>query len=176
MLKLGVVYQLRDQLFQKTPSTTQKYFDLNQGGQLINRITFTTTQVSGAASNAIKTIIREGFLLIGLLVYMTYLNWKLTLLLVVTVPLIALIVFIAGRRLRRLAKRIQTAMGDVTHIASEAVNGHVEIKSFGAETYENNRFAAANKSNKNQNLKLEDLQATWQHQLYKYWFPFHYLW
>ena len=46
-------------------------------------------------------------------------------------------------------------MGDVTHIASEAVNGHVEIKSFGAETYENNRFAAANKSNKNQNLKLE---------------------
>ena len=151
----GVVYQLRDQLFQKLHQLPKKYFDLNQGGQLINRITFTTTQVSGAASNAIKTIIREGFLLIGLLVYMTYLNWKLTLLLVVTVPLIALIVFIAGRRLRRLAKRIQTAMGDVTHIASEAVNGHVEIKSFGAETYENNRFAAANKSNKNQNLKLE---------------------
>mgnify|MGYP003301373877 FL=1 len=146
----GVVYQLRDQLFQKLHQLPKKYFDLNQGGQLINRITFTTTQVSGAASNAIKTIIREGFLLIGLLVYMTYLNWKLTLLLVVTVPLIALIVFIAGRRLRRLAKRIQTAMGDVTHIASEAVNGHVEIKSFGAETYENNRFAAANKSNKNQ--------------------------
>ena len=87
---------------------------------------------------------------------MTYLNWKLTLLLVVTVPLIALIVFIAGRRLRR-AKRIQTAMGDVTHIASEAVNGHVEIKSFGAETYENNS-CAANKSNKNQNLKLEHEQ------------------
>ena len=46
-------------------------------------------------------------------------------------------------------------MGDVTHIASEAVDGHVEIKSFNAEDYENNRFFKANTSNKNQNLKLE---------------------
>ena len=52
-------------------------------------------------------------------------------------------------------QKIQTAMGDVTHIASEAVNGHVEIKSFGAEEYENSRFADANSSNKVQNLKLE---------------------
>ena len=46
-------------------------------------------------------------------------------------------------------------MGDVTHIASEAVDGHVEIKSFNAEEYENKRFFIANSSNKNQNLKLE---------------------
>ena len=46
-------------------------------------------------------------------------------------------------------------MGDVTHIASEAVDGHVEIKSFNAEEYENRRFLEANASNKNQNLKLE---------------------
>ena len=46
-------------------------------------------------------------------------------------------------------------MGDVTHIASEAVDGHVEIKSFNAEGYENSRFSIANTANKNQNLKLE---------------------
>ena len=56
-------------------------------------------------------------------------NFKLTLLLIGTAPLIALIVYIAGKRLKKLAKKIQTAMGDVTHIASEAVDGHVEIKS-----------------------------------------------
>ena len=72
-----------------------------------------------------------------------------------TAPLIALIVYVAGKRLKKLATKIQTAMGDVTHIASEAVDGHVEIKSFNAEDYENNRFFKANTSNKNQNLKLE---------------------
>jgi subfamily B ATP-binding cassette protein MsbA len=75
--------------------------------------------------------------------------------LIVTGPLIGLIVYIAGKRLKKLATRIQTAMGDVTHIASEAVDGHVEIKSFNAEEYENRRFLQANSSNKNQNLKLE---------------------
>ena len=151
----GIVHDLRAELFQKLHDLPKAYFDANQSGQLINRITFTTTQVSDAASNAVKTIAREGFLLIGLFVYLIILNFKLTLLLIVTGPLIGLIVYIAGKRLKKLATRIQTAMGDVTHIASEAVDGHVEIKSFNAEEYENRRFLQANSSNKNQNLKLE---------------------
>ena len=151
----GIVHDLRSELFSKLINLPKNFFDQNQSGQLINRITFTTTQVSGAASNAIKTLVREGFLLLGLLAYMLTLNWKLTLLLLITTPFIALIVYVAGRRLRKLAKTIQTAMGDVTHLASEAVDGNLEIKSFNAEKYEKNRFFAANASNKNQNLKLE---------------------
>jgi subfamily B ATP-binding cassette protein MsbA len=151
----GIVHDLRSELFTKLINLPKLYFDQNQSGQLINRITFTTTQVSGAASNAIKTFVREGFLLIGLMVYMLSLNWKLTLLLLVTTPLIALIVYVAGKRLRKLAKTIHTAMGDVTHLASEAVDGNLEIKSFNAESYETERFLKANASNKNQNLKLE---------------------
>ena len=151
----GIVHDLRAELFQKLHDLPKSYFDANQSGQLINRITFTTTQVSGAASNAVKTFVREGFLLIGLFVYLSILNFKLTILLVGTAPLIALIVYVAGKRLKKLATKIQTAMGDVTHIASEAADGHVEIKSFNAESYENKRFLEANASNKNQNLKLE---------------------
>ena len=151
----GIVHDLRAELFQKLHDLPKSYFDANQSGQLINRITFTTTQVSGAASNAVKTLVREGFLLVGLFIYLLILNFKLTLLLIATAPLIALIVYVAGKRLKKLATKIQTAMGDVTHIASEAVDGHVEIKSFNAEEYENNRFFIANTSNKNQNLKLE---------------------
>jgi len=151
----GIVHDLRSELFTKLINLPKLYFDQNQSGQLINRITFTTTQVSGAASNAIKTFVREGFLLIGLMIYMLSLNWKLTLLLLVTTPFIALIVYVAGKRLRKLAKTIQTAMGDVTHLASEAVDGNLEIKSFNAESYETERFLKANASNKNQNLKLE---------------------
>jgi len=151
----GIVHDLREELFKKLHDLPKSYFDSNQSGQLINRITFTTTQVSGAASNAVKTLIREGFLLIGLFIYLLILNYKLTMLLIGTAPLIAIIVYVAGKRLKKLAAKIQTAMGDVTHIASEAVDGHVEIKSFNAQDYENSRFASANISNKNQNLKLE---------------------
>ena len=151
----GIVHDLRAELFHKLHDLPKSYFDSNQSGQLINRITFTTTQVSGAASNAVKTLIREGFLLIGLFVYLLILNFKLTLLLIGTAPLIAIIVYVAGKRLKKLATKIQTAMGDVTHIASEAVDGHVEIKSFNAQEYENSRFLIANESNRNQNLKLE---------------------
>ena len=151
----GIVHDLRAELFQKLHDLPKSYFDANQSGQLINRITFTTTQVSTAASDAVKIIVREGFLLVGLFAYLMFLNFKLTLLLIITAPLIALIVYVAGKRLKKLATKIQTAMGDVTHIASEAVDGHVEIKSFNAEEYENRRFLEANASNKNQNLKLE---------------------
>ncbi len=151
----GIVHDLREELFKKLHELPKSYFDSNQSGQLINRITFTTTQVSGAASNAVKTLIREGFLLIGLFIYLLIMNYKLTMLLIGTAPLIALIVYVAGKRLKKLAAKIQTAMGDVTHIASEAVDGHVEIKSFNAQDYENSRFSSANISNKNQNLKLE---------------------
>ena len=151
----GIVHDLRSELFIKLIKLPKIYFDQNQSGQLINRITFTTTQVSGATSNAIKTLVREGFLLVGLMVYMFSLNWKLTLLLLITTPFIAIIVYIAGRRLRKLAKTIQTAMGDVTHVASEAVDGNAEIKSFNAEKYETDRFIDANAANKSQNLKLE---------------------
>ena len=151
----GIVHDLRSELFTKLINLPKAFFDQNQSGQLINRITFTTTQVSGAASNAIKTFVRGGFLLIGLMIYMLSLNWKLTLLLLITTPFIALIVYVAGKRLRKLAKTIQTAMGDVTHLASEAVDGNLEIKSFNAESYETERFLKANAANKNQNLKLE---------------------
>ena len=145
---LGVVHDMRKELFEKLIKLPKYYFDSSQSGQLINRITFTTTQVSGATSNAVKTFVREGTLFTGLLIYLFYLNWKLTLLLLVTAPFIALIVNVAGRRLRKIAKSIQTVMGDVTHIASEAVEGNTEIKSFNADSYEKNRFKDANLSNK----------------------------
>ena len=82
----GIVHDLRAELFQKLHDLPKSYFDANQSGQFINRITFTTTQVSLAASNAVKTFVREGFLLVGLFAYLMFLNYKLTLLLIVTAP------------------------------------------------------------------------------------------
>ena len=112
-------------------------------------------QVTGAATNALKILIREGLLVIGLISYLMYLNWKLALFLFIAAPFIALVVGIAAKRLRKISSRIQTAMGDVTHVASETINGYQEVKSFGGEDYEINRFNKASDNNRRQNLKLE---------------------
>ena len=55
----GIVHDLRDQLFTKLLYLPKRYFDDSQSGQLLNRVTYTTTQVSAATSNAVKTIIKE---------------------------------------------------------------------------------------------------------------------
>jgi subfamily B ATP-binding cassette protein MsbA len=150
-----LVHNLRTDLFIKLTVLPSSFFDQQSSGHLISRITFNVMQVTGAATNALKILIREGLLVIGLISYLMYLNWKLALFLFIAAPFIAIIVGYAAKRLRKISSKIQTAMGDVTHVASETINGYKEVKSFGGEDYEINRFKKASDNNRMQNLKLE---------------------
>ena len=150
-----LVHNLRTELFEKLTVLPSSFYDEHSSGHLISRITFNVMQVTGAATNALKILIREGLLVIGLISYLMYLNWKLALFLFIAAPFIALIVGIAAKRLRKISGKIQTAMGDVTHVASETINGYEEVKSFGGEEYEIERFNHASDNNRKQNLKLE---------------------
>jgi subfamily B ATP-binding cassette protein MsbA len=150
-----LVHNLRTDLFIKLTVLPSSFFDQQSSGHLISRITFNVMQVTGAATNALKILIREGLLVIGLISYLMYLNWKLALFLFIAAPFIAVIVGYAAKRLRKISSKIQTAMGDVTHVASETINGYKEVKSFGGEDYEINRFEKASDNNRMQNLKLE---------------------
>ena len=150
-----LVHNIRTELFNKLTVLPSSYYDQHSSGHLISRITFNVMQVTGAATNALKIFIREGLLVIGLITYLMFLNWKLAMFLFIAAPFIAIIVGVAARRLRKISGRIQTAMGDVTHVASETITGHEEVKSFGGEEYEINRFNYASDNNRKQNLKLE---------------------
>ncbi len=150
-----LVHNLRTELFEKLTVLPSSFYDAHSSGHLISRITFNVMQVTGAATNALKILIREGLLVIGLISYLMYLNWKLALFLFIAAPFIALIVGVAAKRLRKISSKIQTAMGDVTHVASETINGYEEVKSFGGENYEIERFEKASDNNRRQNLKLE---------------------
>jgi len=135
-----LVHNIRTELFNKLTVLPSSYYDQHSSGHLISRITFNVMQVTGAATNALKIFIREGLLVIGLITYLMFLNWKLAMFLFIAAPFIAIIVGVAARRLRKISGRIQTAMGDVTHVASETITGHEEVKSFGGEEYEISRF------------------------------------
>ncbi|XOV88742.1 MAG: lipid A export permease/ATP-binding protein MsbA [Pseudomonadota bacterium] len=150
----NLVHNLRCELFDQLLRLPSRFFDQNAMGHLVAKVTFHVTQVTGAATDAVRVIIREGFTVIGYLAFLFYLNWKLTLIFLAVAPLIALLVDYAGKRFRRISERIQDSMGDVTHVASEAVQGYRVVRTFGGADYERRRFEAVSHDNRRQSMKM----------------------
>lgn len=153
-VSLGIVHTLRVQLFNSLTSMPSSYFDSQGSGHLISRITFNVNQVTVAATDALKVLIREGLTVIGLLVFLFYKDWRLTMVFLLIAPLIGVLVVFVGKRLRKLASRIQVTMGNVTQVCSEMINGYKVMRNFGGERYERERFKQASDENTLQNMKL----------------------
>ncbi len=153
-VSLGLIHDLRVALFNKLLALPTRYFDNHNSGHIISRITFNVTMVTGAATDAIKVVFREGLTVVFLFISLLWMNWKLTLVMLAILPLIALMVSSSSKKFRKQSKRIQSAMGDVTHVASETVQGFRVVRSFGGEEYEQNRFRSASQSNTDRQLKM----------------------
>ena len=153
-VSLGLVHDLRVRLFDSLLRLPNRYYDAHNTGHLISRITFNVTMVTGAATDAIKIVFREGLTAIFLVIYLLWMNAKLTLVMVAVLPVIGVLVNIASRKFRKQAKKIQVAMGDVTHVASETIQGYRVVRSFGGEAYESGRFAAASANNTRKQLRM----------------------
>ena len=150
----SVVHTLRNQVFDKYTRMPSAYFDAQMAGHMVAQLTFHVQQVMGATTKALTVVLREGALTIGLLVYLIYLNWRLAIIFLVIMPIIAVIVGLVSKRFRALSKRIQSAIGDVTHVSQEAVTGYREMHLYGGKDYERRRLFKASQANRRQNLKL----------------------
>jgi ATP-binding cassette, subfamily B, bacterial MsbA len=153
-VSLGLVHDLRVELFNKLLVLPNRYFDTHNSGHLISRITFNVTMVTGAATDAIKVVIREGLTVVFLFIYLIWMNWQLTLVMLAILPLIAVMVGSTSKKFRKQSKKIQVAMGDVTHVASETIQGYRVVRSFGGESYEQTRFAKASQGNTDKQLRM----------------------
>ncbi len=158
-VSFGIVHDLRVDLFNKLLELPNSYFDNNNSGHLISRITYNVTMVTSAATDSIKTVIREGLTVIVLLIYLLWTNWKLTMVFLVVMLVMSVIVSHVGKRLRKLSHKIQNAMGQVTHVSSETINGYQVVRSYGGEEYEKQRFCKASHNNLKQNMKMTKLGA-----------------
>ena len=136
-----VVMDLRDAMFRKLLSLPTRYFDDHATGNLISKLTFDVTQVTAAATSVVTITIRDSLIIAGLLGWLFYLNWKLTLLSLLMVPVIALILRVINGRLRNASRDSQRAMGDITQVIEESVTAHKVVKLFGGQQYESGRFS-----------------------------------
>lgn len=158
-VSLSVVHDLRCLMFNHMIRLPNGYFDSNNSGHLIARITYNVGMVTGAATDAIKVVVREGLTVVFTIGYLFYTNWQLTLVFIGVTPLIALVVASASRRFRQLSKKVQFSMGDLTHVTSETINGYRVVRGFGGEDYEKQRFQDSSFSNTRQNLKMTRASA-----------------
>jgi subfamily B ATP-binding cassette protein MsbA len=160
-VSLGLVHDLRVELFNNLLTLPNRYFDNNNSGHLISRITYNVTMVTGAATDAIKVVVREGMTVIFLFATLLWMNWKLTLVMVAILPVIGLMVSSASKKFRKQSKQIQAAMGDVTHVASETIQGYRVVRSFGGEEYERARFLAVTDDNRRKQLRMVKTSAVY---------------
>ena len=155
----GVVHQLRTQVFDVLIRVPKVAIDQYSHGELVSKLTFNVEQVSGACSEALKTMLRDGLTVIALISYMLYLNWKLTLVFFAIAPAIAGVVLAVSKHFRRYSRRIQESMGEVTQLSNESVHAFDEIRMFAATEQQSERFKAASQFNRIQSLKLAFVQA-----------------
>jgi|TARA_B100000768_G_scaffold19843_1_gene17871 subfamily B ATP-binding cassette protein MsbA len=149
-----LVHALRTDLFDRFLLLPFKFFDQSMSGHLVSVVTFNVQQVTEAGTKATKTVIQQGSLVIGLMGYLIYTNWILTLFFIAALPLIGMIVAKVSKRFRLISKNIQSAMGDVTHVTQEAVHGYQEVRMFGAKKSERQRMKKASHGNRRQNMKM----------------------
>ncbi|MEQ1637073.1 MAG: lipid A export permease/ATP-binding protein MsbA [Methylococcales bacterium] len=150
----NVVHALRSEVFNKYTRLPTAYFDANNSGYMISRITHNVGQVTQATTDSVRTFVREGLTALGLLAYLFFINWQLSLVFICIAPVILVMVSYVSKRLRTLSKRLQDSVGDMTHITSELVNGHRVVRSYGGEVYEKNRFKERSLFNSNNALKV----------------------
>lgn len=149
-----LIHKLRCELFNKMLVAPCAYYDVHKQGALISKITFNVEQVTGAVTKALKTVVREGLTVIALTSYLLYLNWRLCLVFIAVIPVIAAVVAFVGKHFRRYSRRIQSSMGDVTQVSGDSVSGYREIRIFGGQSQQQERFREASQYNRTQNLKM----------------------
>lgn len=155
----SVVHNLRCDVFNKYTQLPTAYFDSHNSGQMMSVITYNVREVTEATTDAVRTFVREGLTALGLLIYLFYSDWKLSLVFLAIAPIIAMMVGYVSKRLRKLSKLIQDSVGNMSHITSELVTGHRVVRSYGGKDYEKTRFLKSSLDNSQQNLKLATTTA-----------------
>ncbi|AOV17041.1 lipid A export permease/ATP-binding protein MsbA [Acidihalobacter aeolianus] len=154
-----VVMDLRGRMFDRLLHMPVVFFDNASSGELLAKLTYNVEQVAGASTSSFTILVRDTITALGLMIWVVYLSWKLSLVFLVLIPIIALIVKSVSKVFRRLSHGIQDVVGEVTHVSEEMIEGQRVIKLFGGVDYETRRFAEVNQRSRWLQLRSTAAQA-----------------
>ncbi len=155
----GVIRKLRTKVFDHYLSLPISFFDAESAGTLVSKMVYDVEQLADAASTVVTILIRNSLTVLALLAFMFYTNYKLAGMLLISVPFLLVIVLYVSRRFRRISRRIQSSMGDVSSVTEETLEANREVKIFGGQKYEASRFEVINHNNWKQFLKYHATTA-----------------
>jgi subfamily B ATP-binding cassette protein MsbA len=149
-----VIQRLRHDLFHRLLHLPSQYFDRNPSGRLLSHLTFDVEQVAEATTNAVTILIRDSLTMLFLLLYMFWISPWLTLLFLIVGPVLVGLIRYVSLRFRRISRRIQDSMGELTQFSEEAIQAQRLVKSFNGQTWQEQLFEDVNERNRRLHLKM----------------------
>lgn len=156
----SVIIDIRAAVFKKLQRLSVSFYDKNKTGTIMSYVTNDVNALQSAMVENTIEMITEGFILIGSVVAMIYLDWRLTLFTVCTFPVVLWFMEFFGKKIRKTGGRIQECTADITSVLQESVASARVIKSFVRGDYEVDRFDVENRANFRANMKNAQLMAT----------------
>ena len=154
-----VIFDVRREMFQRMIHLPTAFFDDNHSAKLVAKLIYDVEQVATAATTALTTVVKDGLTVTLLLLYLVYLDWRLTLMFLVIGPVVAIFVRFMSKRFRTVSTSIQHSMGHIAHVAKEAIEGQRILKTYGGHEKETAYFELANEENRQQYLGKAKISA-----------------
>ncbi|OGT45694.1 MAG: lipid A export permease/ATP-binding protein MsbA [Gammaproteobacteria bacterium RIFCSPHIGHO2_12_FULL_41_20] len=155
----SVIMALRQDLFAKLQRLPARYYDHHTSGHVLSVLLYSVEQVAHASADVLTTAVQSSFLIIGLLVVMFSISWKLSLLYFIIIPLITIVMRITSLRVRRLSLRIQDSVAELSHNAEENIEGYKVVRAFAGQDYEIDKFNRLARFNRQQEMKVVAARA-----------------
>ncbi|MEQ1767025.1 MAG: lipid A export permease/ATP-binding protein MsbA, partial [Methylotenera sp.] len=149
-----VVEDFRKEMFSRLMLLPVHYFDARSAGALVSKFTYDVERLSVATTRTWMNVLRDILTVVGLIAYMFYLDWRLTLVFASILPLVTLYLKKITPKLKSNAKGVQHSMGEMTKSAEEAISGQRIVKIFGAQDFEYQRFSEITTNNRRIELRL----------------------
>jgi len=149
----SMVNSLRQKVFRHLIHLPAHVLDNTPSGQLLSKLLYDVEQFSQVSADAITDIVQNTCLIIGLFGVMLIVSWQLTLIFMLAVPAIAAIVQYTNRRIRKISRKAQQSMGEITEIASEVIEGYKEVRMFAAQEFVTDKFNRAAEASRRHDLK-----------------------
>lgn len=150
----GVIMNLRQDLFAHLQRLPARFYDHTSSGQVLSVLLYGVDQVANASADVLTTAVQSIFLIVGLVIVMFSVSWKMTLMYFAMLPLVTVIMRVASLRIRRLSLSIQDSVADLSHCAEENIEGYKVVRAFEGQDYEIEKFNKTTITNMQREMKV----------------------